>query len=461
MKYLMTIESSSTSRKLSGLASGVARLFFFLTIILIPFRFRYLLMERPAPPIYKDFTDFLLFGSDIAMIVLLAFWGLSWILVIHPVWLGPKFLWFPLAGIVTVSLITSFTSLDIVLSLYHTFRLIVLFLFYLYIVNEIRSWSLVAAGLAVQLIVQSVIALGQFFFQSSVGLKLFGEHDLDPMVRGVSIISTGATRVLRSYGLAEHPNILGGCLTFSLLVLFAVYLHGKPAVQKRIAPVILLGLPALFVTFSRSAWLAFFIGGSILLWLLIRARAWEKLQPALWLAIGGLIVLAPLAWSYSEYVGARFNVDNAFVKNQYENRSIQERIFLNRYGLQIFMDKPFSGIGLGASALAIGKYFPNFHGSFVPPHMVLVVVAMETGIVGLIIYLSSLLLPLIALITAKVDLQSRPILLTMTVLLGALTLIGIFDIYPWLLPPGRLWQWLIWGLWAVAYVLEERHFDTT
>ena len=36
-------------------------------------------------------------------------------------------------------------------------------------------------------------------------------------------------------------------------------------------------------------------------------------------------------------------------------------------------------------------------------------------------------------------------------LLLALTLVGFFDYYTWLLAPGRLWQWLAWGLWAAAY----------
>ena len=36
-------------------------------------------------------------------------------------------------------------------------------------------------------------------------------------------------------------------------------------------------------------------------------------------------------------------------------------------------------------------------------------------------------------------------------LLLALTLVGLFDYYTWLLVPGRLWQWLAWGLWAVAF----------
>jgi hypothetical protein len=35
--------------------------------------------------------------------------------------------------------------------------------------------------------------------------------------------------------------------------------------------------------------------------------------------------------------------------------------------------------------------------------------------------------------------------------LAAVTVVSLLDYYSWLLAPGRLWQWLIWGLWAVVY----------
>ena len=32
---------------------------------------------------------------------------------------------------------------------------------------------------------------------------------------------------LRGYGLSDHPNILGGCIAFGLILILAVILHGK------------------------------------------------------------------------------------------------------------------------------------------------------------------------------------------------------------------------------------------
>jgi len=447
----MSIESISLSQKVSAWAASGARLVFGVVIVLMPFRFRYLLLERPVSLVYKDFTDFLLFGSDIAVLVLLSLWAFSLLFARRPALLGPKFIWLPLLGLSFTSLTTSFLSLDAELSLYHTLRLIVLFLFYLYVVNEIRSRSLIVISVSVQVIVQSLVALAQFFLQSSIGLKYFGEHELNPAVSGVSIVSTGVTRVLRSYGLAEHPNILGGCLALGMILLLAVYLHGKQHSQRGAALVFWVGLPALLVTFSRSAWLALLSGMAILVGAVALERDWQKLRSVLWLGLISIFLLAPLVWSHSDYIGARLNVGHSFVKNPYENRSIGERLLLAEAGIHIFFDKPLSGVGLGASALAIKKYFPDFPGSFVPPHFVLLAAAMETGIFGLTFYVLLLLLPWVALARKKIGLRSNPTLLVTSALLVSVTLIGIFDIYPWLLPPGRLWQWLSWGLWAVAY----------
>ena len=57
------------------------------------------LLARPDLPIYKDYTDFLLFVPDFAMVLTLAFWGLSFLVNHRRVRFGPAYLWIPLAGI--------------------------------------------------------------------------------------------------------------------------------------------------------------------------------------------------------------------------------------------------------------------------------------------------------------------------------------------------------------------------
>ncbi len=33
----------------------------------------------------------------------------------------------------------------------------------------------------------------------------------------------------------------------------------------------------------------------------------------------------------------------------------------------------------------------------------------------------------------------------------AITVVSFLDYYPWLLNPGRVWQWFLWGLWGGLY----------
>src|SRR5688572_5671109 len=51
-----------------------AKIFFALTIIFIPFRWRLDLWMRPMPPLYADYTNFQLSLTDITLIYLITFW---------------------------------------------------------------------------------------------------------------------------------------------------------------------------------------------------------------------------------------------------------------------------------------------------------------------------------------------------------------------------------------------------
>ena len=106
---------------------------------------------------------------------------------------------------------------------------------------------------ALQLFIQAGVAIGQSFRQSSLGLQSIGELLLDPSWKGISIVSTGTARFLRAYGLTDHPNILGGCLAFSLILLFGWYLAARVG-KTILAALVLSGLLGLLFTYSRSAW---------------------------------------------------------------------------------------------------------------------------------------------------------------------------------------------------------------
>ncbi|NUM46231.1 MAG: hypothetical protein HUU38_16130, partial [Anaerolineales bacterium] len=148
----------------------LARLSFGATIIFIPFRYRTVLFARPLPPIYRDFTDFLLFASDFFMLATLLFWGIRVLLTRKRIQTGPFFLTYPLLAVLLVAGVSVAGSVDRALSLYHFVRLVFLAGLYLYIINEVRSLKEVAIPILVQTLIQSWVGVAQTLAQHSLGL---------------------------------------------------------------------------------------------------------------------------------------------------------------------------------------------------------------------------------------------------------------------------------------------------
>ncbi len=424
------------------------------TVILIPARYSIELMGRAVPPVYRSYTDFLLFASDIAMSLTLILWALSLLFSPRKLTLGPRHIWIPLAGLTLAGGVSILSSYDRALSIYHVIRLAALFIFYVFIVNEIRSvvWVLIPVG--IQVATQSAVGLAQFIAQRSVNLQMLGEFPLNPSWAGISVVIANSVRLLRAYGLSDHPNILGGCLAFGLILLLAAYL------KRPMHPALLAGflpaLPALLVTFSRSAWLAFLAGAMVLVGAEMFHRRWDSIKPLLWLILISMVLLAPIFIAYARFFGVRLNAGNSFNTPSAEQQSIGERALLINYAAPIFKSHLLTGVGLGASPLAFKAYYPNFPVPYEPPHLTLVDSALETGILGFIFYLALLVFPFIIAIRGYKSLLSNPLTLAALTLLLSVTIVGFFDYYTWLLVPGRLWQWLAWGLWAAALTQAAR-----
>ncbi|MEW5961398.1 MAG: hypothetical protein AB1801_27075, partial [Chloroflexota bacterium] len=75
----------------------------------------------------------------------------------------------------------------------------------------------------------------------------------------------------------------------------------------------------------------------------------------------------------------------------------------------------------------------------------------ETGLFGALFYFIALVAPWTALWFNRSRLKFSADLLVVSGVLAAVTIVGFFDYYTWLLGPGRLWQWLVWGLWGSIY----------
>jgi len=429
----------------------VARIFFAITIILVPFRARITALSRPNLSVYSDYTDFLFFASDLCMLLVLIFWLPSFVLRRNKIFFGPAHIWLPLLGLTLAGWLSSADSLDAQLTIYHALRISVLYLFFLFVLNEIRSPVWVVIPIALQVLIQSVVAITQSLLQHDLGLQALGEHKLDPTQMGVSVLESGGVRFLRAYGMSDHPNILGGCLALGLLILLAAFLRARRPHAFVIAVIFVPASVALLLTFSRSAWIAFVIGSMLIILGAVFQREINGLKRAIALALVCLLAVGHFAARNWSYFAGRLNAGNSFSTNRVERGSIIERAFLFDSASRIFTGHPFIGVGLGVSVVAMKESYPVFPMSYQPPHVALLASALETGVIGAGFYLGLMLLPLVVFIRQRERMLREPWPTATLTLIIALILIGFFDHYPWMLVPGRLLQWMVWGLWAASF----------
>jgi O-antigen ligase len=323
---------------------------------------------------------------------------------------------------------------------------------YIYVINEIHSLNQVILPVGLQILIQSLVGVAQNLGQRSLGLISLGELELDPAWSGVSVVWADGVRSLRAYGLSDHPNILGGCLAFGLLILVAWYIKADAKWYPLAASVFALGAVALFLTYSRTAWLALIVGIGLFAEGLRRTRELKLVYKWLGLLAAGLIVLLPFLWQNVNYLGVRLDVGDSFTQITLEQRSLAERSELNSAANEIFVSNALSGVGVGAFPSALSAEKPDVPYDYQPPHFALLEVAAETGIFGALFYFLAMATPWLAVWLNRARIELTPTFIGISALLAAITVIGFFDYYTWLLAPGRIWQWLVWGLWASAYL---------
>lgn len=434
----------------------LARASFTLLILLLPFRLRMVAQARPLSGVYGDYTDFLFYAMDVAHGLVLFFWLCSLFLDKRAISFGHISITLPLLGLLTAALISWFSSLDASLTAYHLFRLTALFALYLFILNEIRSVIWFMLPLGAQILLQSVIAIGQSLAQRDLGIWRLGEYSLNPNAPFMSILEVNGVRFLRAYGLSDHPNILGGCLAFGILALLCVIVARDSEKWLRIfatSSIVPAGA-ALLLTYSRSAWAALAAGSFFLFSVAILQRNPQGFWRGMFLVLTCALVLVPFIQNNRDYIAARFDVNDSFANNRVERGAVVERLYLYDQAHQIFSKNSLTGIGLGASVIAMQAYYPVFRMSYQPPHVSVLAAAMETGIPGAVFYVAAMVLPFYFALRNRRSLHDENIVMAL-VLIIAVAVLGLFDHYLWMLVPGRMLQWLGWGAFAAAVARFE------
>jgi O-antigen ligase len=418
-------------------------------IVVAPFRARWDLVARPHSTVYGDYTDFLLYWSDVAFIAVLVLWGMSLLIAGRRPWLGPAAVRWPVIVLVVATWASVPFSVDAGLSAYSALRLTGAVLLALYVANEVSLRQL-ALPLVVMVGLQAVVGVSQTIDQGSVGLYGLGEYRLDVNAPGTSVVwSETAPRLLRAYGLADHPNILGGLLAVALLLIGGVAARARGEWTALFGTVFAIGCAALVLTFSRGAALAMAFALLLVFGLLAYRKQRRTLIGWAGICIAAAVLCLTLVKPYGTYLSVRTGLLESGPTSSTEQRSISEREALARVTNEIFVSRPLLGVGAGGLPTAMSDRFPDFSYYYQPAHFALLTVAAETGLVGGMAYGALIVVPFVLLWWRRRELS--PDLIAISGALLSLTVIGFLDYYTWSLAPGRILFWLVIGLWVAAY----------
>ncbi len=269
-----------------------------------------------------------------------------------------------------IILLTSFNilnSANIFLSFHKIFHFFIWILFAYLGINILSNSKKIFSTIAIIILsslFQSLIAIYQFIFQKSLGLKFLGESILSTNILGVAKIDSSFGKIIRAYGTEPHPNVLGCFLLLGIIVsiFYLAYFSGKSAEcstwnildlffkrkknkllgiifkkEKQIIILItLINILALVLTFSRTAifLLIFFL---VISFLLIKKN--ESFKRIILLLIGFTIFLNLI---FLPLLKNRFNEEGSF---KYKNVTLRE--IYSDFAFRSIKNNPIKGIGMG------------------------------------------------------------------------------------------------------------------
>lgn len=380
-------------------------------------------------------------------------------------------------------------------SLFRSFKMIDVFLLVFFVFCTFKDKRMFSSSLFVLILsasFQSIIAIYQFLYQRSVFIspllhKLTGETILGPYLPGIAKIGEGSEKMIRAYGTFPHPNPLGGFLLLSIFISLYLYFEHKRdylsspllkdhkginALSKHIIPPFWVTLfisqsIALFISFSRSAWLGLVIGSFT--WILLELsytkivsretiHSYLRKYPELSIS---LLLLSIFLIANASIVSTRFLQDSSIDSNAPkeivltpQNDTFSDRTFFNDVSRETISSYPLLGSGPGTSLFQIKPHLIK-QGSpsnmepwqYQPPHNIYMLSTAETGLLGLALFIY---LVVFSITKAFRDIVSRETnydykifkTCALSIMAGFL-FIGVFDHYFITLQQGILMFWIL------------------
>lgn len=442
-----------------------------LVLFVLPWQTRYVINATYFKDNFVEYSSMAIYLTDV-LIVLLLLTSIPIFFRKNKFNLGPKFIFWPLVMLLLwmwVSIIwTKGIGLDYLVSINFASHFTLFGLFYLYLINFVKNIKDIIWPVILGLVVQSGVAIYQYYLNSSVGLRLTGESVLDSSKSGIPVVIVEGIRKLRAHGSLPHANILGGILAIWLIVLSAWFYAVKKTWKHYLIWLIFIVLSiSLVLSFSRAAWLVFGLGvltAIVVVWFKYPKKTKRIILPSLLI----ILVVTSFAFNQRQAIFSRFNLEQPIESISIKSRQQQFDSFKS-----VFIKYPILGVGAGQYVPYLYKinqetegwsYRPDLSGwvynptgkidNYEPVHNIFLLVLAELGIVGFLIFLSLFIGVLIEILRSKKKLfiLSR----TLAIAWVAIFVLGMFDHYIWTLQQGKLLMFTILSL-IVIVVLKSSY----
>lgn len=428
---------------------------FLVFLFLLPWQTRLIWREAVLNGYVWEYGRLSLYGTEILLWLIIILFGYYLTKQYPPKTLFKKdffsrlkipavFLYWLIVLLAIISGVSIFWSLDSVLAYFHWVQFLEAICLVAIILNLNFDFKKFAIILISSAGIQSIFAIWQFFNQYIFANKWLGLAEHLSVGGGSIILETTSGRWLRAYGSLPHPNILGGILVIALVLLF--YL-GLTVQNKKERTFVLLNLvlivPALFFTFSRSAWVALILVFGLMIFWLYRQKniIWNKNFIKLF-SIFVLIVVI-LSTIFSGLLLSRVSPTTDL-----EAQSISLRYAFTKQALTIAQSSWLTGVGLGNYTLAVFEKikhsWPGYY--YQPVHNIYLLVFVELGIFGILIFSLIIFILIYKYFQSeflrsgiKPSLQKTIIFLSLILML----VISLFDHYFWTLYSSHILFWLI------------------
>lgn len=343
---------------------------FFLLLVLLPTQLGYHFWPSWALVLGRrlDYLSPTLYLTDILVILLLV----SWFIEKKNTIFSFKKIYVPVVKIIFVIgfiIANIYFAANRMVALFAWIKMLELVALGVYIVKTKPAFQHVIFFLSIGILYSSLIAIIQFLLQHSIGgiFWFLGERTFSAATPGIAQISVcfpnrlNCPLMLRAYATFPHPNVLGGFLAITL-PLVVTQLKDKKKIFY--ITTVVLGLIALGVTFSRSAWVVAAVSS---MYLVFR----KKKRMVFPILVSAIIFLF--------FIGKTFG---------FQDESIIVREQLNAAAIAMFRASPVSGTGLGNFLVRLPDHLVSRAIYFLQPaHNIYLLLLSETGIIGFAIFL--------------------------------------------------------------------------